>query len=208
MRGIQTKSKSLVPSCRSWNALVCHLGIKSWTAIFSLEKSLTLSYRKITTTSLTPLMNWKGKSDNQFTRWTGHVFIESAGGFPLGRLEMWKTSLSSNFDHIRSDRVPVPCTPPASILQILYYMCSFNLSLQSPVQRIVLLLESIRKNMGLGALPPICFSLLHLIGHNRCYDHDPMLRNRLQTFYSDLTRSWSYKAGYIPHSIVSHMSPM
>ncbi|KAH7139101.1 hypothetical protein B0J11DRAFT_422603 [Dendryphion nanum] len=108
----------------------------------------------------------------------------------LGRLEMWKVSLPPTFDYIRSERVTVPYTPPAIVLQILFSMCTLRLSSQSPAQQIVRLLESIRKCMGLASLPPILPSLLHLLVRDRYFDLDHGLRARLQKFQADLSRSW------------------
>lgn len=82
----------------------------------------------------------------------------------IGRLEMWKTSLPSKLDYIRSESAKPPMTPPALLLKLTYFAAAFILiPSQSWLQRILELLEAIQDHFCIPDLPPIIVCLLHSI---------------------------------------------
>jgi hypothetical protein len=127
----------------------------------------------------------------------------------IGRVELWKASLPPMFEHIRTDRVPIPHAPPALILQLLYHCCCLLVfSSHSWAQRIVELLARFREDFGFVALPPIGSCLFETIQKNRAFS---TLDARSQTQFLNLRREFhqSWKCTMEDSSpAVNHESPM
>ncbi|KAF2653282.1 hypothetical protein K491DRAFT_522971 [Lophiostoma macrostomum CBS 122681] len=110
----------------------------------------------------------------------------------IGRIELWKASLPSTFNHIRSEHVSIPSAPPALLLQTVYSCCSLIVySSKAWAHRTLEILETFRNIVGLIAMPPTISNLLNIIENNRVFSVlDDVSRSRLQEFRSQLRAEW------------------
>ncbi|KAF2019743.1 hypothetical protein BU24DRAFT_459379 [Aaosphaeria arxii CBS 175.79] len=115
----------------------------------------------------------------------------------LGRMELWKAALQPMFDHIRSEQIPVPPTPPAMILQIFYTSSALLLfSSQTWMQRTIDTLELFRDTLGLVAMPPVLQCLFDIIGQSEHIANiDQRCGNRLQSLRTEHMHTWSLSGG-------------
>jgi hypothetical protein len=117
----------------------------------------------------------------------------------IGRLEMWKSSLPSKLDYIRSDSSPPPMTPPALLLKLTYLATAFALvPSQAWLQRVLELLDTIKTQFRFAKLPPIVTCLLHSI--RRCSSAlslDQGAQHRMQKLFADFDQVHSISSSQI-----------
>ncbi|KAI8942409.1 hypothetical protein NX059_000483 [Plenodomus lindquistii] len=115
----------------------------------------------------------------------------------IGRLEVWKTSLPSKLDYIRSDSAAYPMTPPAVLLQLTYLTTVFALVPSLAwLQRIVTLLSTLGSELGFTRLPPIILCLLKSI--KRCSTNveiDRTTHIQLHNVFTDIDRAFADVTG-------------
>jgi hypothetical protein len=118
----------------------------------------------------------------------------------IGRVELWKASLPSMFDHIRSERTLIPAAPPALLLQAVYSCCSLIIySSQAWVQRTLEILERFRDVVGLMTMPPIISSLLDIVEKNPSFlALDDRCRYRFKELRTKLRVEWRNPAWVAP----------
>lgn len=111
----------------------------------------------------------------------------------IGRLEIWKNTLPSKFNYIRSDSAVMPMTPPAVLLQLTYLTTVFTLVPSSAwLRRILSLLNTLNIHLGFGRAPPLVVCLVQNIKRlTTNLDIDHATRIMMQQVFADVQRAFS-----------------
>lgn len=111
----------------------------------------------------------------------------------IGRLEVWKTTLPTKLEYIRSDSTSIPITPPAVLLQLTYFTTIFALvPSQAWLHRIMELLNTVKDQLEFRKIPPVTICLLHII--RKCsagLQIDRATRIRMETLLAEINEAFS-----------------
>jgi hypothetical protein len=115
----------------------------------------------------------------------------------LQKFNSWKRSLPYKLDYVVSESTATPLTPPAVLLQLLYYCTALTITCSRAwILRSMVLLERVRDQMDLRSRPPALRCLMEIInkGIAQCVVErlmDPTLQRRSLGVLADINEAWS-----------------
>jgi hypothetical protein len=115
----------------------------------------------------------------------------------LEQFNSWKLSLPSKLGYIISETTPTPLTPPAVLLQLVYYCTALTqTSSRAWILRLMILLERVRDQMDIKIRPPAVRCLTDIISKGIAQSViesviDPALQCRSMKILGNINEAWA-----------------